>query len=256
MKPYYEHAGITIYHGDCRDVLPGLARVRCCVTSPPYNHAIDSFKASGMHRETRWVKKISGGYTDQVDESEYQKQQRYILDAIADILEPDGSVFYNHKLRWRNGTLLHPVAWLAGIKLQMRQEIIWARNGSVTLNAKMFAPSDERIYWFDRGVHKWNQECVSYMSVWHIDQYGSFGAARGCVTGHPCAYPIGLPLRCIKATTDEGDTVLDPFCGSGTTLEAAHRLGRKFIGIEIEERYCEIAAKRLSQEVLDFQEAR
>lgn len=72
------------------------------------------------------------------------------------------------------------------------------------------------------------------------------------VDGHPCPFPLELPKRCIAATTDLGDVVLDPFMGSGTTLRAAKDLGRKAIGIEIEERYCEIAAKRLAQEVLDF----
>jgi len=185
IKPYYEHAGITIYHGDCREILPALPAIRCCVTSPPFNQSIDAFAPSGMHRETRWVGKISSGYSDQVDEDEYQKNQRDVINAIARIIEPDGSLFYNHKVRWRNGVLIHPVVWLSGVNLQLRQEIIWSRNGSVTLNARMFAPSDERIYWFDGGTHRWSQDSVSHMTVWRIAQFGSFGTARGGITGHP-----------------------------------------------------------------------
>jgi DNA modification methylase len=150
--------------------------------------------------------------------------------------------------------MLHPVIWTAAVPLRLRQEIIWSRNGSVTLNARMFAPSEERILWFAKGsTHKWNQESVSHMSVWRIDQYGTFGIARNGVSGHPCAFPPELPKRCIKATTDEQDVILDPFCGSGTTLIAAKDLNRRAIGIEIEEKYCEIAAKRLSQEVFQFE---
>jgi DNA modification methylase len=64
---------------------------------------------------------------------------------------------------------------------------------------------------------------------------------------HPCAYPVELAIRPIRSSCPSGGTVLDPFMGSGTTLLAARLLGRKAIGIEIEERYCEIAAKRLAQ---------
>jgi DNA modification methylase len=253
VKPYYEHGGITIYHGDCREILPEL-RFDCVMTSPPYNQFISTFAESGMHAESSWVQKISAGYCDVKDETEYQIEQNAILDMLGESLAPDGSIFYNHKLRWRDGRLIHPMEWLRPRDLQLRQEIIWARNGSVTLNARMFAPSDERIYWFHHGTHKWNQTAMQ-MSVWSIDQYGSFGHARKGIAGHPCAFPLGIPLRCISATTDDNDVVLDPFCGSGTTLRAAKDLSRRAIGIELDEKYCEIAAMRLAQEVLPFVES-
>jgi len=69
---------------------------------------------------------------------------------------------------------------------------------------------------------------------------------------HPTPKPVSLMRRMIENSSDIDDLVLDPFVGSGTTLVAAKELGRKAIGIEIEERYCEIAAKRLSQEILQF----
>lgn len=69
---------------------------------------------------------------------------------------------------------------------------------------------------------------------------------------HPCPKPMNLLQWLIDATTEVGDTVIDPFLGSGTTAIAAKNLGRKAVGIEIEERYCEIAARRLDQGVLDF----
>jgi site-specific DNA-methyltransferase (adenine-specific) len=69
-------------------------------------------------------------------------------------------------------------------------------------------------------------------------------------TDHPCPKPYGWMAWAICLASEDGETVLDPFMGSGTTLRAAKDLGRKAIGIEIEERYCEIAAKRMRQEVL------
>jgi DNA modification methylase len=72
--------------------------------------------------------------------------------------------------------------------------------------------------------------------------------------GHPCARPLAQMLFLIDILSEEGDLVIDPFCGTGTTLRAAKDLGRKAIGIEIEEKYCEIAARRLDQGVFDFGE--
>jgi site-specific DNA-methyltransferase (adenine-specific) len=69
---------------------------------------------------------------------------------------------------------------------------------------------------------------------------------------HPTPKPVSLPAHFIALHSRENDLILDPFMGAGTTLRAAKDLGRKAIGIEIEEKYCEIAAKRLSQEVFDF----
>jgi DNA modification methylase len=113
----------------------------------------------------------------------------------------------------------------------------------------LFAPNDERIYWLVRNGadYVWNQAAASWLSVWRM-------VPPADVKGHPCPYPEMLPSRCIAATTMPDDTVLEPFCGSGTTLLAAKELGRRAIGIEIEERYCEIAAKRLSQEVLPLEQ--
>lgn len=243
MNPYYEHKNITIYHGNCFDILPQIPSFDCCVTSPPYNQNIDKFKPSGMHKESRWVEKISDGYFDSLPEEEYQHQQISLFKLVGTKLNEKGSLFYNHKIRYRNGIMIHPLNIVDKFGLRIRQEIIWARNGSCTMNARMFAPSDERIYWMCKEHHKWNQDCVSFMSVWKI---------ASVVSEHACAYPIEIPKRCISATTDKNDIVIDPFMGSGTTILAAKQLGRHAIGIEINEKYCEIAAKRLGQEVLSF----
>lgn len=199
-----------------------------------------------------WLAKVNAhGYTDTRDEAVYQAEQVFVSDLIARATVNNGSLFYNHKLRYRNGICIHPIditgqflAW------QLRQEIVWDRSMAMAFNARMFAPSDERLLWLVKSSnHKWAQDAARWKSVWQISPLLADG------DNHPCPFPDELPKRCIFATTEPGDLVLDPFMGSGTTLRAAKDLGRKAIGIEIEERYCEIAAKRLAQEVLDFGES-
>jgi len=213
MTPYYSDDLVTIYHGDALDVLPGIGSVDAVVTSPPYNTLGARIPAvpTGMHRNSGWLAAVRDhGYADDMDEADYVEWQAAIADAVGLQVRPGGSWFYNHKVRYRNRAMVHPldlVRQFAG--WSVRQEIIWDRPGAVAFNARMFAPSDERIYWLvrDGADYTWNQSGAS-------------------------------------------ETVLDPFMGSGTTLLAAKSLGRKAIGIEIEERYCEIAATRCSQEVL------
>jgi hypothetical protein len=188
----------------------------------------------------------SEGYPDDLSEDEYQRQQCAVVDSLGEHLTTDGSLFYNHKCRWRDGALLHPVVWLH-TSLHLKEEIIWDRGVSMTLNARMFAPSEERILWFTKSKsgHKWRQPSGgAILSVWRVSP------EQGKQKPHPVSFPLTLPLRAIMATTDEGDTVLDPYMGSGTTMLAAKQAKRRAIGIEREERFCAVAVHRLAQGVL------
>lgn len=254
MTPYYDEDGLTIYHGDCRDVLLGLSGISTTVTSPPYNTLGNRIPAVptggfGSQRLGGWVRNVRrDGYSDDMTEDAYQHWQIEVAGHIAAATKPGGSFFYNHKLRSRDSKTVHPLHITGQFKgWTLRQEIVWDRGGAIAFNARMFAPCDERIVWLvrDGASHVWNQEAAVFLSVWKM-------APPVSVEGHSCPYPITIPNRCIVATTQPGDLVLDPFMGSGTTLRAAKDLGRRAIGIEIEERYCEIAAKRLGQGVLDF----
>ena len=113
------------------------------------------------------------------------------------------------------------------------------------MNARMFCRFDERILWFVRGSWKWNQDAVGYGTVWNIARAQQ---QQGKI--HPVGYPQDIPGRCIQASTEPGDLVLDPFMGGGTTLRAAKDLGRRAIGIELEEKYCQLAADRMAQDNL------
>ena len=249
--PYYSDEWVTLYHGDCREVLPSITGVACVVTSPPYNTLGTRIPANptGKMAGDRWAAKVAAaGYADDMSEAEYVAWQRSVAAAIAGACVPGASFFYNHKIRYRDKVPVHPIDLVRQFDdWHLRQEIVWARDGGMALNARMFCPSDERIYWMVKpgGDHKWNQPSASQMTVWRMRQ--EIG-----IDGHPCPYPTQLPTRCIAATTDPGDLVLDPFVGSGTTARAAVDLGRRCIGIDKSEAYLEIAAKRLAQGVLDF----
>lgn len=208
------------------------------VTSPPYNQKLDAFKPSGMHREHDWVRKVGRlAYPDSMPEPEYQAWQRRLLDTWHAHLRDGGSVFYNHKHRYREKRCVTPLEWLPG-PFAFRQEIVWRRPGSVTQNARMFLPCDERIYWLYRGddfTFDDTTEVKTWSSVWDITPQSK---------NHAAAYPVELPRRCILAASAPGECVLDPFSGSGTTLIAAEMTGRRCHAIEIAPAYCDVAVRR------------
>lgn len=231
----------TLYLGDCREILPTLPNAQCVVTSPPYNtlHQIGA-EPTGTWASTsagaNWVRDLaSNGYHDDKPESDYIAWQVSLFGSIN--CEPNASLFYNHQIRWRDGVVSHPVEWFKPEGWNLRQEIVWDRGGGMMFNARMFCRFDERILWFVRDSWKWNQSSVGHGTIWRV--------AREQNKEHPVAFPDELPNRCIAATTDANDLVLDPFMGSGTTGVACANLGRSFIGIEIEPKYFDIACKRI-----------
>ena len=244
MKPYYEQDGITIYHGDCREILPDL-RGALVVTSPPYNlmrrgsgggrHSIHSGARSLNNKlQNEW-------YPDEMPEAKYQAWQREI---VALCLKSAPCVCYNHKVRYqikRSGRVMHPMMWLHEFPLWV--EIVWDRGGGVAFNCRRPIPSDERIFVFGRPP-TWNE--IGLTTVWRLPP-----TSQGLK--HPCPFPTELPARCIAMFSGPEDTVIDPFVGAGATLVAAKDAGRRGIGIEIEERYCDIAARRLDQCVLSLE---
>lgn len=232
--------GCAIVCGDCREVLPHLDGVAITVTSPPYNTLPKSHRPSGLHAERKsgvnqWISKAVGSYADSMPESEYQSWLVGILQLCVDVSV--GLVWVNHKIRYRNGVAIHPVRMFPW---NIYSEVIWDRHGSMALNCKRYAPSTEHLLAFGK-PHVWNDKLNKLLSVWRL------GFDRDD-NPHPCSFPIEIAYRPIESSTNDGDLVLDPFMGSGTTLIAAKQLGRRAIGIEIEEKYCEIAANRLANE--------
>lgn len=235
---YYEEKDpdLKIYCGDCLEILPILPRVDLVVTSPPYNTLPDKHKPSGLHAErksgvNKWIQKASTGYFDSMPEDRYQEWINNVISSIIGIC--DGVVWVNHKIRFRDGYGIHPLKFM---DFPIFHEVIWDRGGSMALNCGRYAPSHEHIYGFGRPKY-WNDSLNTLMSVWRI--------APQREETHPCPYPKEIPFRLITSSCPDDGTVLDPFLGSGTTLVACKELNRNGIGIEISEKYCEIAKKRM-----------
>lgn len=256
MKPYYEQSGVTIYLGDCREILPTLDPVFDMVfTSPPYNlgvttgggfptgHYAADAPMSKRGGQGKWpgaaLKDGYDGYADAMPPAEYEAWQRETLSACWRVLTETGAIFYNHKPRVQGGELWTPLALNPG--LPVRQIIVWARAGGINFSPSFYCPTHEWIVVFAKPAFRLRSKGASGVGdVWSIPQEAN--------PDHPAPFPQALPLRALETTTTAH--VLDPFSGIGTTLKAAKLLGRRATGIEINERYCEIAAQRLAQESL------
>ena len=208
------------------------------VTSPPYN--------KGKQKKGWLVSNEAYSHSDDyMPEAYYQAWQIDVLNELLRVTKPGGSLFYNHKIRWDKGNLIHPYTWISDSDWSLRQEIIWDRGLAGNLRGWRFLQIDERIYWLYRpiGTHIVGEELESRhaktSSIWKLKP-----AKR--MDSHPAPFPIELPVRAIYSMPgDPPKTILDPFCGTGTTLVAAKILGHNFIGIDISPTYVEYSKNRL-----------
>lgn len=259
--PYWTDGQITLYHGDCLDVLPCIEGVALTVTSPPYNMlgSLDSGYGFGLDRAAthnsttasarRWSEKIADTrYEDSLPEEEYQEQQRHMAAAVAKASTPGASFFYN-KCRWRNRKLIHPHDLVAGFTdWELQQEVIWARPGAPATGIARFRVTDERIYWLAdrRGKPRFDNRPEGDGTVWRMRPVGQ---PHSGASAHPAPFPAEIPWKAMLSTTERGDLVLDPYSGSGTTLRVAKRLGRRAVGIEKNEQWCEMAVAGLGEDL-------
>lgn len=251
LTPYYDDGQCVIYNADCRDVLPTLNDIGLIITSPPYNLSmgLDGQPVEAMHdrrsvsRKGAAVNRLTDGYVEHDDAmpwTVYTEWQHEVLNQCWDTLRDDGAIFYNHKPRSQAGRYQMPFAFVPH-GLTLRQLIIWNRvekGQAYTENA--FVPGCEWLLLLAKAKYRLRSRSHSAASdVWDVHPERNGG-------GHPCPFPLAIPQRAIEASIVNGD-VLDPFMGSGTTLVAAKAAGLRGIGIEVSERYCELAVKRLAQ---------
>jgi site-specific DNA-methyltransferase (adenine-specific) len=216
MKPYYEHAGITIYHGDCREIEPSGSAF---ITDPPYGVQLGTSDSRGEGHGL--AKAAYEAFADT-----FQEWQALVPPTITRCLSSldRGAVFTGKHL-----TLYPAPTFCGGVYLPAG----CGRNpwGFTNWAAVFFYGHDPQLF------HGARQTVL----------VSSESSERN---GHPCPKPIGWMRWLVNRVSLPGETIFDPFAGSGTTLVAAKQLGRGAIGIEIDEKYCEIAAKRLAQEAL------
>lgn len=235
MRPYYEDDAVTIYHGDCREVLPTLSDVGMFLTSPPYNLNGDGNDSGGAY-----FKNLADGYAtyaDNMPHPEYVAWQQEILRLAWSTLAADGAIYYNHKPRVGGERVRLPLELIPD-EIPLRQIITWDRGSGFNRQFTYYVPRYEWVLLLAKPAFRTTTRSVD--DVWCIP-FETGGE-------HPAPFPLRLATTAINST--KASLIVDPFMGSGTTLRAAKDLGRKAIGIEVDERYCEIAAKRMAQEVL------
>jgi DNA modification methylase len=241
MKPYYEADGITIYHGDCREVLPGLGKVDCVITDPPYSEHVHS---------KHWV---GGGAVADGHDCSFARQSEIGFAALDDetrhicaleMAKCSGWVLVFSDIEschlWREQ--------LTAAGLDYARTGIWVKlNSTPQFSGDRPAASVETItIAHPKGKKEWNGG--GGHAIWSYPIELNRGGNNKRL--HTTQKPLNLIIKLVELFSELGDTILDAFCGSGTTLVAAKLLGRRAIGIELEQSYCDIAAQRLAQRML------
>lgn len=233
-----------IIKGDVLEVLKTLPSdsVDMGTTSPPYNKK--------NNKKGILVKDIKySDITDYLDEQVYQQQQIDVLNELFRVIKPGGSFFYNHKIRWESGIMIHPMEWVVKTDWLLKQEIIWDRSIAANIRGWRFWQVEERIYWLYKPLNKkdFGTELESkhalLTSVWKLRPEMD----KQTVGNHPAPFPIEIPTRCMYSILgdNKGMTIIDPYMGSGTSAVAAKLLGHYFVGIDISDEYIEFAEKRI-----------
>ena len=229
MSVYYQDDYVTLYHGDCLEMLDTLPVAKAIITDPPYSEATHS-KAKSNKGKGHKVKAIT-------------------FDALADPIE-----LFARLREHTSGWIIANVDYKHAFRLDETPP-----KGLRTLRIGVWVKTNPMPQISaDRPGTGW--EAIAYMHRDDVKPKWNGGGRHGNYilptvqgTGHPTSKPVSMIGDWVRKFTDPGDLILDPFAGSGSTLKAARDEGRKAIGVEVEEKYCEIIATRLDQQVIDFE---
>ncbi len=249
---YFEKEGIKLLRGDCLNLIPQIKKesVTTIFADPPYNLSNDgiSCKAGKMVSVNKGDWDKSRGF-----EEDFKFTYEWIK-RCKEILKPNGTI-------WISGTPhnIYQVGYaLQSLGFHILNEITWFKpNAPPNLACRCFAHAHETLIWARKSKdtkHKFNYELMKkwndkispsgkqMRSVWYIPLTPQYEKKYG---KHPTQKPEELLRRIIASSTDRGDLVVDPFNGSGTTGVIAHKLGREYIGIEMDENFLELTKKRI-----------
>lgn len=221
MKPYYQDDAVTIYHGDALELVSILHRgVDVVLTDPPWGIS----GSSGTLNVARGKGNYAGSFVD--DEANIKS---VVVPVIGALIASVGCVVVTPGSRHLT---LYPGPQSFGCFYQ-----------PASVGLQTFGNGDAQpIFYYGKNALGRNMGVpCSYQLTESPEDFGD-----------PCIKPIKAWTKLLNNISQQGQLVLDPFMGSGTTLRAAKDLGRRAIGIEIEEKYCEIAARRMGQEVLNL----
>jgi len=220
-----------IHYMDCLKGLRELDSncIDIIITSPPYNLGNNHHTGTKKHNP----------YEDNMNEIKYQNWQREVLDECFRVLKDEGSMFYNHKNRIKNGLQITPYEWIFKTKLLIKQEIVWINRGQ-NFHKIRFYPWTERIYWLVKDKKTTLSNNLNHHDVFDWKEWKPVGINGS----HTRAFPEKMVMD-ILSCFPKSKLILDPFSGSGTTLLVAKNMKKNYIGFENNFKYFNLIKKKL-----------
>ena len=251
LKPYYDKDGITIYCGDCSKILEQLDDDSCAtaITSPPYNMRLRVTKGEYKIRTdgTKGVfnAKYGNMFNDGLMPDDYFEFHKNALAQMMRVCS--NHVFWNVGIVSGNKEALFRI--LGHYHKEIKDMITWVKStGQPASHDGLLNRASEQIYIFQKSNTKSRIISPHYFDkgelsdTWHISVH-----KKKNQKGHGAVFPVALVTRILTNFTKKDDVIIDPFLGTGTTLQVCQNEGRQGIGIELSEEYCKIAVERLKQ---------